>query len=242
MTPRGRQAGFGIIELMVGIAIGLAVLAVAGQLFAQASLSGRMHNSLSRMQTNGRYALDMMGRVVRQAGYRSSPLINFPTATPALAGVNGTTDSITVRYYAQTGGESDCLGNNFAAGALMTYTFYVSGTSLRCGTTLADGQPIVEGVENFQVLYGVDNDNDQSVDSYTTAASATMAQVIAVRVRLLVRSETDRVAAGAQTYVVTNDSGALSSVTATDLRLRQQFGATFTLRNRITRCLSGCTS
>lgn len=242
MTPRGRQSGFGIIELMVGIAIGLAVLAAAGQMFAQASLSGRLHNSLSRMQTNGRYALDMMGRVIRQSGYRTSAYGSFPAASPVIAGTNGTTDTITVRYYAQTGGESDCLGNTFAAGALMTYTFYVSGTSLMCGNTLTNGQPIVEGIENFHVLYGVDTDGDQSVDAYQTATAANMSQVIAVRVRMLIRSESDRVAAAAQTYVVTNDSGGLTSVTATDRRLRQQFGATFTLRNRITRCMSGCVS
>lgn len=61
---------------------------------------------------------------------------------------------------------------------------------------LANGVPTVEevayGVENLQVQYGIDTNNDDSVDSYVNAgapAAAMWDQLIAVRIWLLVRAE-----------------------------------------------------
>ncbi|MDZ7892005.1 MAG: PilW family protein [Rhodoferax sp.] len=41
--------------------------------------------------------------------------------------------------------------------------------ALMCRTGTAAGQPLVEGVENFQVLYGIDGDNDSVTDRYMRA-------------------------------------------------------------------------
>lgn len=53
-------------------------------------------------------------------------------------------------------------------------------------------QPLVNGVENIQFLYGIDADADENVDKYVNATSVTAAgewqQVIAIRVGMLVRS------------------------------------------------------
>lgn len=41
--------------------------------------------------------------------------------------------------------------------------------ALMCRTESGSGQPLVEGVENFQVLYGIDGDNDSVTDRYMRA-------------------------------------------------------------------------
>ena len=56
--------------------------------------------------------------------------------------------------------------------------------------TLFTLTPLVEGIENLQLDYGIDNDNDGYPDSYTTAPATTAAwsNVMAIRVNLLARN------------------------------------------------------
>ena len=87
---------------------------------------------------------------------------------------------------------------------------------------------ITEGVENMQILYGIDADSNGIVESYTTAdLVANWNLVAAVRISLLLAGNDDNVATSAQTY--TYDGG---SVTAGDQRLRQVFTTTVSVRNR----------
>lgn len=91
-------------------------------------------------------------------------------------------------------------------------------------------QMLVEGVENMQIMYGVDIDNNKSADMYQTATqitteeadptpSFTWEEVVAIRLTLTVRSE----------------DGVTADVTAEgDRRVRRTFTSTTTIRNRIT--------
>lgn len=90
-------------------------------------------------------------------------------------------------------------------------------------------QELIEGVENLQILYGVDTDGDKYPNQYQAADSVVdFNDVVAVRVMLLVRSIDDNVSDAPQTY---SYNGA--TVTANDRRLRQVFSTTVALRNRI---------
>jgi type IV pilus assembly protein PilW len=96
-------------------------------------------------------------------------------------------------------------------------------------------EELVEGVEAMRLTYGVDNNNDGTVDSYNTAPNVTdWSRVRAVRVSLLLVSAEDGVAAAPQTYVwdTDNDGELDDTVTAPDRRLRFVFTSTFALRNR----------
>jgi len=96
-------------------------------------------------------------------------------------------------------------------------------------------EELVEGVEDMRLTYGVDNNNDGTVDSYNTAPNVTdWSRVRAVRVSLLLVSAEDGVAAAPQTYVwdTDNDGELDDTVTAPDRRLRFVFTSTFALRNR----------
>jgi type IV pilus assembly protein PilW len=92
-------------------------------------------------------------------------------------------------------------------------------------------QPIMEGVENMQVLYGVDvNPVDGSVDGYYRAdqvdANKWWANIIAVRIDLVLRSSG---VDGAN--LTTSTTQACNGVTVTDRRLRRCYSFTINLRN-----------
>lgn len=63
------QTGFGLVELMIAMTIGLILLGGIGYLYIGSRGAYRTTDNLSRMQENARYALDMMSRDIRMAGY-----------------------------------------------------------------------------------------------------------------------------------------------------------------------------
>ena len=221
-----RQRGIGLVELMVAMTIGLVILIALAYFFLGSRQINRTHDDVSRMQENGRYALETLGRAIRQAGYRKDVDSLF-TGVP-LNGADGGTDTITVQFDAQDGGEADCAGTNIAEGALVTYAFAVNGTQqLTCnnGTTTV---VVADNIENMQMSYGIDSNKDGQIESYQTAAGVTnFGQVAAVQVNLLVRGATPNAATGSQTYTYNG-----TSTTATDRFLRQVYTATFTVRNQ----------
>lgn len=120
--------------------------------------------------------------------------------------------------------------NDFGSPAL-----YRSGINVSSGTAGLQRQELVEGVENMQITYGVDSDDDGDADYYVAADTdgngtedLTSSQIVAIRISLLMRSIENGIVDSAQTY---SYNGA--SVTATDTRLRKVFTSTITLRNRV---------
>lgn len=89
-------------------------------------------------------------------------------------------------------------------------------------------EELIEGVEQMQVLFGVDTDADGTPNQYLTSDNvADLNQVTALRVSLVVRSENDGVLEDNQTYTLNGQN-----IVAPDRRLRQVFSSTIALRNR----------
>ena len=95
-------------------------------------------------------------------------------------------------------------------------------------------EPLVEGVEDMEILYGEDTDApatpDGSANRYVAADTPglNMTNVVSVRLNLLLRSSEDNLATGTkQTYSFNGNS-----VTATDYRLRRVFSTTIKVRNK----------
>jgi len=63
-----RVRGLSLIELMVAITLGLLLTAGMIQLFNTSKLTFRTNDALSRVQENGRFALEMLKRQLRDAG------------------------------------------------------------------------------------------------------------------------------------------------------------------------------
>lgn len=101
ITPR-KLHGFTIIELMVAITISALILGVLTQVYAGAKRSYRVAEALSRMQENGRYALDYLARDFRLAGYTGclsggSTVNNIAKAVTGWSPLNTATSPITLQ-------------------------------------------------------------------------------------------------------------------------------------------------
>ena len=81
------QSGLTLVELLVAMAIGLILLTGIFQVFLGSNSIYRTQDSLSRLQENGRFAIELLTQKVHLAGYpRISMTGNAYTGT----GVGGT--------------------------------------------------------------------------------------------------------------------------------------------------------
>lgn len=183
---------------------------------------------------------------------RTATGITFPSAGQVVSGINNDatvsaildgTDSVSIRF---DGGSAmtDCFGNNVIDTYTAVNSFYIQGTgansgSLECSseiiksdsTSTTSSQPLVEGVEDMQILYGVDNDSDGIADTYLTAASVSATQwpnVVVVRIAALFTTVNRIPTTTTQSFPML-DAGTTSY---TDGLRRQLFTATINLRNK----------
>jgi type IV pilus assembly protein PilW len=238
-VSRHRQAGLTLLELMISLSLGLLLLTGIGTIYVGSNQTYRVQEQNARIQEAGRFALDILGRSIRQAGYWNMPVDPVSNVT-AFAGntIVGTASTVTVEYDGT--GAVDCSGAVIAAGNIVTEAFDLNASNLRCNT-----QPLVANVEALQFLYGLDTNGNRSADQYVNPAvaltTAQQDQVVSVRVCVLISSDATTgqgITSAAQRYL--NCAGALGTATgtaaftdATDRRLRRAFVATFNLRNRV---------
>ena len=98
-------------------------------------------------------------------------------------------------------------------------------SSLFCNNT-----ELVTGVDGMQILYGVDTTLDGAVDSYAPASAALpWAQVLSVRVSLLINSGTVVPGSPAGPFVLLN----APAITINDQLMRKVYTTTVSLRNRL---------
>ncbi|WP_431066884.1 PilW family protein [Methylotuvimicrobium sp.] len=87
----------------------------------------------------------------------------------------------------------------------------------------------VEGIENIQVLYGEDTNQDRAANQYVTANNVgNWANIVSVRISLLARSIDDNLTAQPVDYTYNG-----ATVTPADRRLRRVFNSTIAVRNRL---------
>lgn len=245
------QQGFTLVELMIAVTIGLILLLVVGTVFTSSRQAFRIQEDNARIQESGRFALEILGRSIKQAGHADIPFTGFKVAFTGNAitgtdGAAGAADTITLQYDGVIG-DRDCgVGTPVSAADITAgnniiqshFNLDTANAQLRCDGTIAaapaapgappSGQAVLDDIEDLQILYGIDTTGDQSANQYV-AAPADWNQVVTARVCVLVRSEkTNIVSAG--NYM--NCNGASVAVPA-DRRLRRAFTETFNLRNRV---------
>ncbi|MEO8187558.1 MAG: PilW family protein [Burkholderiaceae bacterium] len=69
MRPRRSNAGFSLIELMIGVTIGLVLLTVLATVFDRTSGGRSDLDRVSRLVENSRFAVDVIGDDIRHAGF-----------------------------------------------------------------------------------------------------------------------------------------------------------------------------
>jgi type IV pilus assembly protein PilW len=230
---RQSQAGLTLLEIMISLSLGLLLLTGIGTIYVGSNQTYRVQEQNARIQEAGRYALEVIGRSLRQAGYWNVPINATAnqtafTGTPITSATPATT--FTVQYDGDGATVTDCSG---ATPAMITETYDLNANNLRC-TASNVTSPLISNVEELQFLYGIDTDNDRSADQYT-AAPGNWNQVISVRACILIRSQDQGITTSGQpnmSCAVALGTAATSTAVA-DTRLRRTFVATFNLRNRV---------
>ena len=66
--PRS-QHGLSLVELMIALLLGLLITAAATQMLLTTKNAYRMQDDISRLQENGRFAVELLSHDIRMAGY-----------------------------------------------------------------------------------------------------------------------------------------------------------------------------
>lgn len=69
IVRKGRQSGLSVVELLISMVISLAVVAGAIEVIVSSKRSFKDQDEVSFIQTNARYALDVLSKDIRMAGY-----------------------------------------------------------------------------------------------------------------------------------------------------------------------------
>ena len=201
------MSGLTLVELMIAVVLGLGVMGGILSLYVNVGQSASYLNAASRVQENGRFAINHIGRTLRMAGYddpvtaTEGPTIVMEgkeAASISMAGftVQNTSDAVLISHEGAAL-VRDCLGETVAADVWVTNTYAIAYKdddpdkvwSLVCMTNTTAAQRIAEGVEDMQILYGVDTDADGIANQYVALPNVSdWAIVVSAKVALLVNS------------------------------------------------------
>lgn len=244
MSP---QHGLSLVELLIAMAIGLLLIAGTGQVFLSGRTTARLQQVMGAVQENGRVALYYLQRDLRVAGFPRQPAfapygeaLSGSAFDPAQTRDGGRdSDQVAVRSRAET----DCLGSAVpragASAGIVTNRYFVQSAGgvrrLMCGSNVSEPQPLVEGIERLEILYGLDTDADGTANRYlpwdSGWAAPDWARIVGVRIGVLAGSVT----AGDAAERVTESFLVLDGPPVTfvrDARRWRVFRSTLALRNR----------
>lgn len=139
--------------------------------------------------------------------------------------------------------------NNYGADSQIlpyeTYLFYIGMDPVRgpslyevsTGSNAGLGRPaeLASGVENMQLLYGVDTDGDEIPNQYLTADQVTdWSRVVSVHIALLTNGGgSSAVAGGESSFKLLDPSKGLTLTVPGDGHIRKVFEETISIRNRL---------
>lgn len=245
-----KQHGFSLVELMVALLLGSLISIAATQLFLVNRQADNLQKGLAAVQDQGRFIFDFLSRDLMQAGH--DPLASV--APFVFTGHGGQVSTDATRFdtlVLQVNGGTDCLGNGFTG----IKKYHVGNTNnLICteyenqaGTWTArygNAESLIDNVEAFQVLYGLDYDSlgetgYGQADAYVPASLAANAsqRIVSVRFAVLLGSSQgvgfDKTLAPASFALLDRTLTSSDGIDARDGRLYRQYTATVALRNQV---------
>ncbi|MDT8321356.1 MAG: PilW family protein [Xanthomonadales bacterium] len=185
-----RQAdrGMTLVELMLALALSAILLTGLVQVVSGATGSARLQDEQAQLQENARYAIGLLSRHIRQAGFNPEPwnpdrfLGAFTAETADNVSAGGD------RLALQSWSDRNCFENlNPVADAGGRPAFFLRrsvfdlNTSKNLAHSCSYGPSAAEltvqirreghlpGVESFQLLFGEDRDGDMQVDRWVRA-------------------------------------------------------------------------
>ncbi len=219
---------------MIAMLLGLLLLGGSFQVFLATKNGQRLQNSMAEVQENGRYAIHYLRENILMAGFSSlNPIAAFD---PTTISDDDSNDQITIRFQSS----ADCLGSPLLPaenGIAINRLFVDTATqSLRCDGNGGDNEPalsMVEGIEAMQILYGVDDSDNNVANRYITATEVTNANawdnIVSVRIALLARSLNTAGVAESRSYSLLD----APTININDALIHRVFTTTIPIRNRI---------
>ncbi len=201
------QSGLGLVEIMISLLISLLLIGGIAEIFSSHKQGYLVQEAQSRLQENTRLASVILFAGIAKTGFRINPEQTESQVFGGLAmPVTGTnddasdasvlngTDTATIRFQ-RDGVVTDCLGiatspDTGPIGSIAVNIYQVNnGRVLQCDNG-AGFRPLMNNVEDFQILYGEDVDKDGSADRYINANQVDdYDDVLSLHMALLLASE-----------------------------------------------------
>nr|WP_315229759.1 PilW family protein [uncultured Limnohabitans sp.] len=243
MRAHSNALGYTLPELLIGLSLGLMVIAAATAAYGVSRQTWASMAAIDAVHANARMAL----RKVREHAHITGAAYLDTTASPNtqlssvyspdqpdLQGVNGNKadEHVALGHWNHVSAR-DCQGNQPIGTQIIRNDFRLNtNKELTCKDltpTSSTYQALAEGVEDFQVRYAQANPVTQTLQWKTADQVSAMSQVLAIEVCLRVASITpvNNVSNGS-----TASQGCAGESVAGDGRLRRVFRRVITLRNR----------
>ena len=200
---RFTERGLTLIEMMIAILIGLFLTGGLLTLVQAMKRTSLNQSGLSQLQDNERMAMTLITDVIKSTGYYPNPVLNSQAASFPVKNYNANANftfageslvgtgayaagnNVITSRYLTTGNDNviNCTGNISGVGVAATFvnTFSLDGAgNLQCTLIVNNGQPttvpLISGISNMQIYYGVQTNGaaaTNSVDTYMDAPTVT---------------------------------------------------------------------
>lgn len=137
-----RNAGFSLIEMMIAVTVGLMIIGSLMAVIVSSGSTTRTNDRGSELQSNGRYALDMIKRDVQNAGYYG--LTGFAIDQTAVPMPNDCYAGFATNIRQRIWGSND--GVNSFAGACIPAAQYAGSDILVVRYASTNSAPSIDGV------------------------------------------------------------------------------------------------
>lgn len=269
------QRGVGMVEVMVAMVLGAMVVLGVIQVFTANRQTFRMQDGMAITQESGTFAIDFIGRDLVRSGFGGAAAVGnrdygFEWAQTTDGGAGGN-DRIAIVYDPSITDRLYCTGEATGGATTISNRYWVTndgelmcqGAEFNGATFTAVGTPqvLVDNVESFQVLFGMDTDHvgcplglgepslylpaNLAVAAITrgevacpAAAAGSSGQnastvVRAVRIALLLSTENQAgaIVSADRTYTVLDEEIGAPQIEPDDGRLRRLFSKTVIMRN-----------
>lgn len=150
LNSTNKVKAFTLVELMVGLVLSLIVIGATITVYLSSKQTNTLNQGIINIQNDGQLALQVLKDNVRNAGWARADSLSYTLGAPidrdksSNAGAEGS-DVLAVQYE----GDFDCTGAAVTADPVVNI-FTVTNGNLTC-----NGQPIINNVDSFQVLYGI---------------------------------------------------------------------------------------
>lgn len=182
--------GFTLIELLMVMLLGSFVLVGIIQVFSLNQNTSALQKEMLEVQNTGFFAMKLLTNDFQKSGssedYLSKSKVGTFDFDKTSVDSKGNT-KITI-FYDRFNNEFDCSGKT--TGNTIYNTYKVDNNILLCNNI-----ELVKNVERFSVLFGIDYNNDNSIDRYVDRNTAAIIQndntkkIIAVYFSLLLKSD-----------------------------------------------------